>query len=137
RVSVVVRVENLRLERLDALARLPRSHRVRQVHAHERGVDVLEIAHLGRALGVAGDVDALVAEREDEAFAPALLVKDLARNRAAFEVVHREGLDADARDGPALAVLHDDDSRLELFGDRRRTDEDGPRFADLLDGARV
>src|SRR5689334_9712734 len=51
--SVVIREDDLRLESLRALGGLGRRHRVGQVHRDECNVDVLERAHLVRALGVA------------------------------------------------------------------------------------
>ena len=93
RVAVVVRVEHLGLERGDALRGLGRRHRVRQVHAHEGDVDARERLHLRDALGIAGEVEALLADLEDIAVASALVVVELPLRRPPLQVVHRQCLD--------------------------------------------
>src|SRR5271169_3474838 len=88
--AVVIRIDDLRTERLDGVSRFRRRHGVRQVHRNERDVDVRERAHLRRAFRVAGNVNPLAADRQDIAVAPPLLVKELTSRRPAREVVHRD-----------------------------------------------
>jgi hypothetical protein len=74
--AIVIGDDNLRVERSDRISSLIGWHGVAQIHAHERHVDVLECTHLGDAFGVAGEVEALAAVREDVAIAASLVVKE-------------------------------------------------------------
>src|ERR1700686_4070209 len=68
----MIRVNDLRLKRLDTFRRVAWSHRLRHVHRHERHVDILHGLRLGRALGVAHKVKALASQRNDVAIPTAL-----------------------------------------------------------------
>ena len=72
----------------------------RDVHRHEGDVDVLQRLHLGHALGDAGQVDPLAAQRDDVAVGFALRML----RRARLDVVGGNRLDTDARGRRRLAV---------------------------------
>jgi hypothetical protein len=132
----VVRVDDLRFERLDAPGGLGGRHRVGQVHRDEGEVYILERAHLLGALGVASDVDAARSEGEDVAVAAPFRVEELAGRGAALEVVHRHRLDGDASRRLRLAV-GDDGRALDLLRGGGGRDDRRAGLADARDGRRV
>ena len=75
-------------------------HRVRQIHAHECDVNVLERAHLWHAFGVAGEIETLLAVSENVAIAASLVVKKLSGLGAASQVVRGDRLN-----GPTLPAF--------------------------------
>jgi hypothetical protein len=77
----VIGDDDLGVKGFDRVGSFLGRHRVRQIHADEGYVDVLEGAHLGNAFGVAREIEALAAVGEDVAVAASLVVKEFARLR--------------------------------------------------------
>ena len=101
---VVIRIDDLRVERFDGIGGLVRRHGVGQIHGDECDVDVLERAHFGDVFSVAGDVHAQAAVGDDVAVAASLIVIELP-GRAALQVVHGDGFDGPGAEGLGLAVV--------------------------------
>src|SRR3970040_1804114 len=99
----MVRVDDLGTKLLGAAGSFARCHGVRKIHADERNVDVLERFHLRGAFGVSGKIEELAAQVQNVAIAAPLVMKELARSRAAREVVHGDGFDFDSGDAFLLA----------------------------------
>src|ERR1700693_1117157 len=68
--AIVVGDDNLRMKGLNRVSSLFRRHGVRQIHAHERHVDVLKRTHLRHTFGITGKIEALAAVSKHLAIAP-------------------------------------------------------------------
>src|ERR1700730_703082 len=102
--AIVIGDDNIRVERSDRISSLIGWHGVGQIHAHERHVDVLERTHLGDAFGVAGEVEALAAVREDVAIAASLVVKEFSRGGAALQVVRGDSFNGPVPPGFGFSI---------------------------------
>src|SRR5208283_3617806 len=100
RPAIVIRNHNLRMKSLYRVSRFLGRHRVRQVHAHERHIDILELPHLWDAFGIARKVEALAAVSEHITVAASLIMKEFSRRRPALQVVSRNRLNR-----PSLPAL--------------------------------
>ena len=134
----MVRVHNLRLELPHRVGGLLRRHRVRQVHADKRRVDVLQRAHLRDVLRVAAHVHPFAAEGHHVAVAASLVVKPQPRCR---QVVHRHRLDLHAEFLHQLAVGQSGDALFQPLrrerGHRLGRDDDRLVLHDRLEGVLV
>src|SRR5882762_1177467 len=104
--AIMIRNDNLWMEGSDRVRGLLGRHRVGQIHADERYIDVIERAHFGDTLGVAREVEALSAIGEDVAVAAPLVVEELSRSRAALQVIGGNSLKGPALPGFAVSIGH-------------------------------
>ena len=93
----MIRDHDLRVESLHRVRRFFGRHGVRQIHADERHVNVLQGAHFGDAFRVAGKVKAHAAVGEHVSVVAPLVMKKFAGGGAARQVIGGDGLN-----GPAL-----------------------------------
>src|SRR6185437_13583419 len=77
RAAIMIRNGNLRMEFFHRVRGFIRRHRVRQIHANKRDVDILERAHFGNALRVSRKIKSFAAIGEHVPVAASLRMVEL------------------------------------------------------------
>src|SRR5437588_4424884 len=130
---VVINVDNFRLEGVDALSRRFRSHPFeREVHRHERNVDVAQGADFRNTFRDTCDVDPFASARDQVAVPLSFRMRRL----SGLDVVRRNRFDGQAADRSPLAV-RDGGAFGKLRVRGRRNQDDAVRFAQLADSLRI
>src|SRR5690242_12003950 len=97
-------IHDARPERSRAGRRVRRRRSARRIHREECHGDVPQCLHLRCALRISGDVHPRAGEVEYVAAANSPMMERLPGSRTENDVVHRDALDADTKDGLPIAV---------------------------------